>query len=958
MTGERDARSEDRQLLLDAVLAAQEHARRHLHRRQRSTARSGRPRCRSASSSTPSSAPRPVRGGRRARAPPAAAVRRAELRRGTTATPFSFDRPRRRGGACPAARAPSPLRRSWPRRWPDPRPATSPSPTCRPSRAPGRAGSCAGGSTSRVPEEYDEVNDALPVEIDAARGLAARRPCPARHHRRGRPAGHPAWPSSSAATCRPAARRAPAARRRPRGAGQLWRRPARLRDLGRRPSTSPSTWAAGGGSPASWPTCVAAASCGSTTPSSLRQAPARGLGRPARAVRRATRPVVDGPHRRMVQSTAARASPGRSVRSSPTPRRPAALARRRPRPRAARAAAALREDPAAWADRFRKDGQGEVDADRAWRSSDRSPVSTRTPRTCACTGRRPRWTGSRACRRTTSAGTTDERTRLGQYALRIWDSAARSTSGDGTCERPGRVRHRRRAARARHDHAARGECGHRQDMGDRGAGRPLRARGGHAARRAARRHLRARREPGAAVRGCASGSSGPSERSRPPSPGRPPTRRRRPAGAAAPRLPGGAAAAPRPGAERAHRLRRRDDRDHPPVLPARAAQPRRRRRQRRAAPSSSRTSTTCRSEVVDDLYVAEFASDAAPALDLTAAGDLAARVVGDPRAVLRPDDGGTDDLADVRVRFAQAVRAQMEVRKRRLGILGYDDLLSRLADVLEDADASARTRMRDRWRVVLVDEFQDTDPVQWQVLRPGVHAGTPRWSSSATRSRRSTPSAAATSSPTPRPATPPPTTPPSRQPPQRRASRRRRSRPCCAVPRLGDGIVVRDVAPTSGSGRLARGAAARHRSGCAWCTGRRSAARGRRGSVTSARSSPRTSRRTSRACSRRRRPSTASRCRPRTSRSCARRPPSATSSTRPSTSVGVPSVVLRAQSVFASAGGRRLGLRCSRRWSSRTAAAGCGPPRSPAFLGRTAAGAGRGRRAHPAPRRDGCVTGP
>ena len=24
--------------------------------------------------------------------------------------------------------------------------------------------------------------------------------------------------------------------------------------------------------------------------------------------------------------------------------------------------------------------------------------------------------------------------------------------------------------------------------------------------------------------------------------------------------------------------------------------------------------------------------------------------------------------------------------------------------------------MRQRWRIVLVDEFQDTDPVQWQVL--------------------------------------------------------------------------------------------------------------------------------------------------------------------------------------------------------------------------------------------------
>src|SRR5690606_7605945 len=33
-----------------------------------------------------------------------------------------------------------------------------------------------------------------------------------------------------------------------------------------------------------------------------------------------------------------------------------------------------------------------------------------------------------------------------------------------------------------------------------------------------------------------------------------------------------------------------------------------------------------------------------------------------------------------------------------------------------DEDAPARERMRQRWKVVLVDELQDTDPVQWQVL--------------------------------------------------------------------------------------------------------------------------------------------------------------------------------------------------------------------------------------------------
>ena len=65
-------------------------------------------------------------------------------------------------------------------------------------------------------------------------------------------------------------------------------------------------------------------------------------------------------------------------------------------------------------------------------------------------------------------------------------------------------------------------------------------------------------------------------------------------------------------------------------------------------------------------------------------------------------------MRDVRVEFAR--------RKRRAAFLGYDDLLAELADAFEDDDAPARVRMRQRWSVVLVDEFQDTDPVQWDVF--------------------------------------------------------------------------------------------------------------------------------------------------------------------------------------------------------------------------------------------------
>ncbi len=122
-------------------------------------------------------------------------------------------------------------------------------------------------------------------------------------------------------------------------------------------------------------------------------------------------------------------------------------------------------------------------------------------------------------------------------------------------------------------------------------------------------------------------------------------------------------------------------------------------------------------EVVDDLYVRGFArSSDEPVFDRRTALAIARAAVGDPQARLEPDDAPAGSVAARRHGFARAVRDEMELRKRRLGVLSYDDLLSRLADALEDPEAPARRRMRDRWQVVLVDEFQDTDPVQWQVL--------------------------------------------------------------------------------------------------------------------------------------------------------------------------------------------------------------------------------------------------
>ena len=122
-------------------------------------------------------------------------------------------------------------------------------------------------------------------------------------------------------------------------------------------------------------------------------------------------------------------------------------------------------------------------------------------------------------------------------------------------------------------------------------------------------------------------------------------------------------------------------------------------------------------EVVDDVYLRRYghlADD--PPFKRPVALQLARAAVGDPQAALAPGDADPGSAAQERYEFAETVRAEIERRKRRLGILSYDDLLTRLADALEGDDSPARQRMRQRWRIVLVDEFQDTDPVQWQVL--------------------------------------------------------------------------------------------------------------------------------------------------------------------------------------------------------------------------------------------------
>ena len=125
-------------------------------------------------------------------------------------------------------------------------------------------------------------------------------------------------------------------------------------------------------------------------------------------------------------------------------------------------------------------------------------------------------------------------------------------------------------------------------------------------------------------------------------------------------------------------------------------------------------------EVVDDLYLRKFAHrQNTIAFSREEAGKVARKVLDIPDAFVVPPLAGGDELEPTRRRFAERVRKEMETRKRALNILTYDDVLLRLRDTLRDPSrgALARARLRERFDVVLVDEFQDTDPVQWDIMR-------------------------------------------------------------------------------------------------------------------------------------------------------------------------------------------------------------------------------------------------
>ncbi|MDE0370196.1 MAG: UvrD-helicase domain-containing protein, partial [bacterium] len=94
-------------------------------------------------------------------------------------------------------------------------------------------------------------------------------------------------------------------------------------------------------------------------------------------------------------------------------------------------------------------------------------------------------------------------------------------------------------------------------------------------------------------------------------------------------------------------------------------------------------------------------------------------VVTIPDARITPAPASADGLARVRAEMARDMKSVLSRRLWAEGMVTFDDTLVEARDALneERVGAGARDLLRRRFSIALVDEAQDTDPIQWQILR-------------------------------------------------------------------------------------------------------------------------------------------------------------------------------------------------------------------------------------------------
>ncbi len=131
---------------------------------------------------------------------------------------------------------------------------------------------------------------------------------------------------------------------------------------------------------------------------------------------------------------------------------------------------------------------------------------------------------------------------------------------------------------------------------------------------------------------------------------------------------------------------------------------------------------TCRDLLIDALAddPHHFSADADAGQVEGALRDTVRALLANPDAQVVPA-AGVDAMADRWLRLVRTALGELRARMAQRRAVSYDQLITGLRDALADPalGASVAAQLAARYRVVLVDEFQDTDPVQWEVFERG-----------------------------------------------------------------------------------------------------------------------------------------------------------------------------------------------------------------------------------------------
>ena len=122
---------------------------------------------------------------------------------------------------------------------------------------------------------------------------------------------------------------------------------------------------------------------------------------------------------------------------------------------------------------------------------------------------------------------------------------------------------------------------------------------------------------------------------------------------------------------------------------------------------------------VADTVVNLFGDDATQMINPSRLEAIATAVTTNPDAVILPDLDDAAGRARVRAMLAGHFRTELARRAQTGGTIGYDQILIEARDALTNTEIGehAAAVLERRFDVALVDESQDTDPIQWAMIR-------------------------------------------------------------------------------------------------------------------------------------------------------------------------------------------------------------------------------------------------